>query len=85
MSVDVRENGLEERGAGGRGARIVEHVDVPNAGGEGVDGKTVAIVVRVIIDGQPVMEGCESGVVVVVRVGRDGRGALLGLRGGLRV
>jgi hypothetical protein len=85
LSGDVRENGLEERGAGGRGARIVEHVDVPNAGGEGVDGKTVAIVVRVIIDGQPVMEGCESGVVVVVRVGRDGRGALLGLRGGLFV
>ncbi len=85
MSVNVHENGIEERGAGGCGAGIVEHVDVPDAGGKGVDGKIVVIVVRLIIDGHPVMEGCESGVVVVVRVGRDGRGALLGLRGGLRV
>ncbi len=70
MPVDVREDRLELRGAGGDGAGIVEHVDIPDAGDDVGDWRAVAIVVR-IVDGHPVMEGDERGSIVVVQVGRD--------------
>ncbi len=57
MPVDVREDGLELRGARGHGAGIVEHVDVPDAGNKGGDWRAGIIVVRLVVDGHPVMEG----------------------------
>jgi hypothetical protein len=52
LPIDVLKDGIEERGAG-----VVEHVDVPDAVGKGVDGKRVVVVVGLVVDGHPVMEG----------------------------
>ncbi len=41
--VNVREDGLELRGARGHGAGIVEHVDVPDAGNKGGDWRAVSM------------------------------------------
>jgi hypothetical protein len=71
LPVDVREDCFEERGAGDCGAGVVEHVNVPEAGGEGVDGRIFIIVLGLIIDGHPVMEGGDCDI-LVVRVRRDG-------------
>jgi hypothetical protein len=57
VPIDVLKDGIEERRAGGRGAGVVEHVDVPDAVGKGVDGKRVVVVVGLVVDGHPVMEG----------------------------
>jgi hypothetical protein len=83
--IDVREDGFELRGAGGCGAGIVEHVYVPDPGDKSGDWRAIIIPIGLVVNSHPVLEGCESGVVVVVRIGRDGRSALLGLWGRLLV
>ncbi len=45
LPINVREDGVELRGARGRGAGNVEHVDVPEADDKGSDGRAVVIVV----------------------------------------
>jgi hypothetical protein len=71
LSVDVREDGLELRGARGHGTLIAEHVNVPDAGNKGGDRRAVVLGIGIVVDGHPVMEGGESGSIVVVRVGRE--------------